>query len=315
MNNSYFISIESCPACNSTNNNEIYSCEFLKSPIKEYLESFYNPQGRIEFQYLEDAEYILMECKDCELIYQKQIPNDFLMKKLYEEWIDPELSRKRKEIGDNPKHASNLAREIMMMISYFNRKPKELNFLDFGFGWGAWCLMAKAFGCNSFGTELSDMKIKHAKSLDIKIINWDEIPNHKFDFINTERVFEHIPKPLETLIYLKKSLKPNGLIKISVPNCRDIKRRLKKMNWKAPKRSKDSLNAVSPLEHINCYTEKSVRMMAVLAGFEIVNIPLYDRIPYVKDIRFLKPLLMYFLKFLKIFEGNKGIYVFLKQEL
>ncbi|MFX1277540.1 MAG: class I SAM-dependent methyltransferase [Promethearchaeota archaeon] len=313
MNNSYFISIESCPACNSTNNNELYSCEFLKSPIKDYLESFYNPQGRIEFQYLEDAEYILMECKDCGLIYQKEIPNDFLIKKLYEEWIDPELSRKRKEIGDNLTHASNLAREIMMMISYFNKKPKELNFFDFGFGWGAWCLMAKAFGCNSFGIELSDLKIKHAKSLGIKIINWDEIPNHKFDFINTERVFEHIPKPIETLIYLKKSLKPNGLIKISVPNCRDIKRRLKIMNWKAPKRSKDSLNAVSPLEHINCYIEKSVKKMAFLAGFEIINIPLHNRIAFIREIRFLKPLLIYFLKFLKIFEVEKGIYLFLKQ--
>lgn len=141
-------------------------------------------------------------------------------------------------------------------------------------GWGKWCYMAKAFGCDSYGTELSKSKIEYAKKNGIKVITWDEIPKHRFDFINTEQVFEHIPNPLETLCYLKRAIKPNGLIKISVPNCKNIKKKLKINDWMAPKSSKNSLNPVSPLEHINCFNQSSIIKMANIAGFERIKLPL-----------------------------------------
>jgi len=43
----------------------------------------------------------------------------------------------------------------MMLIAYFNVDPEKLYFLDAGMGWGSWCLMAKAFGVNIYGIELS----------------------------------------------------------------------------------------------------------------------------------------------------------------
>jgi len=56
----------------------------------------------------------------------------------------------------------------------------------------------------------------------IKVIPWNDISLHKFDFINTEQVFEYIPEPLKTLDYLKNSLKDHGIIKISVPTSKKI---------------------------------------------------------------------------------------------
>ena len=73
--------------------------------------------------------------------------------------------------------------------------------------------MAKGFGCESYGTELSEERIKYASSNGIKVIAWNEIPKHSFNFINTEQVFEHIPNPLDTLIYLKDALKPMVYLK------------------------------------------------------------------------------------------------------
>ena len=55
----------------------------------------------------------------------------------------------------------------------------------------------------------------------------EQAENLRFDFINTEQVFEHISEPLETLKELKTLLKPGGIIKISVPTADDINRRLK----------------------------------------------------------------------------------------
>ena len=114
----------------------------------------------------------------------------------------------------------------------------------------------------------------YAKSNGIKVISWDEIPKYRFDFINTEQVFEHLAHPLKTLCYLKTSLNKDGLIKLSVPNARNIEHRLKIMDWKSSKDSKNSLNPVAPLEHINFFRRKSLIKMASIAGMKEIFIPI-----------------------------------------
>lgn len=99
------------------------------------------------------------------------------------------------------------------------------------------------------------------------------IPRHQFDVIYANQVFEHIPNPLETLNHLKSGLAPGGVIKIAVPRPRNIERVLKVMDWKAPKYSKNSLNDVAPLEHINCFRLPSLIEMARQAGMEQVFLP------------------------------------------
>ena len=200
------------------------------------------------------------------------------MKKLYEQWIDPQKVFFRWVQNHSIDYYFRLAEEVMMLIAYFDSIPTQLKLLDFGMGWGHWCQMALAFGCDAYGTELSESRIEYAKSQGIKVITWAEISNYSFDFINMEQVCEHIADPLETLCVLKKSLKPEGLVKISVPDGKDIKRRLKILDWTAPKGSRHSLNPVSPLEHINCFNHRSLIKMAELTGLELVRIPL--RIQY-----------------------------------
>ena len=78
------------PGMHFENFRTIYQSEYDKPPIKDYLEDFYSPQGMVEFEYLEGASYVLCECNVCGLIFQRDIPNDSLMERLYERWIDPE---------------------------------------------------------------------------------------------------------------------------------------------------------------------------------------------------------------------------------
>jgi 2-polyprenyl-3-methyl-5-hydroxy-6-metoxy-1,4-benzoquinol methylase len=247
---------------------------------------FYQPQGMVEFEYLNEASYILCECDLCGLIFQRDIPNDILMERLYEHWIDPQKVFSQFQTQDNLGYYACYAEEIMQIIAYFETtasSSSSLCFFDFGMGWGQWALMAKAFGCDSYGTELSLERIEYAKTNGIEIIKWEEIPQHSFDFINTEQVFEHISEPLQALRHLKTALKSQGLIKISVPNGNDIERRLKIMDWKAPKDSRNSLNPVAPLEHINCFRRASLIKMANEAGMEEVSIPIMVQYKYMTD--------------------------------
>jgi 2-polyprenyl-3-methyl-5-hydroxy-6-metoxy-1,4-benzoquinol methylase len=150
--------------------------------------------------------------------------------------------------------------------------PGKLKFLDFGMGWGQWCRMAGAYGCTVFGSEMSHARIAHAISVGVKIVDWEDIPKYQFDFINVNQVFEHLVNPLETIFYLCNSLKPEGIVRISVPDGSDIKRRLEINDWTAPKNSQDSLNPIAPLEHLNCYSHTSLVHMAESAGLVPLSI-------------------------------------------
>jgi 2-polyprenyl-3-methyl-5-hydroxy-6-metoxy-1,4-benzoquinol methylase len=283
MSNPWFKRRKICPACSSEKFRTIYNSPYDEGPVKNYLVDFYSPQGLVEFEYLDGASYFLCECDVCGLIFQRDIPNDILIERLYEHWIDPEKVFPQRQKEDHLKHLPGYAQEIMQIIAHINREPSSLCFFDFGMGWGEWALMAKAFRCDSYGTELSLERVKYARTNGIKIIEWEEIPQYQFDFINTEQVFEHIPEPLQVLRHLKTALKPDGILKIRVPDANDIERRLKIMDWKAPKGSRDSLNPVAPLEHINCFRRASIVRMAKEADMEEVLIPLKVQYRYITD--------------------------------
>jgi SAM-dependent methyltransferase len=269
---SHFVRRTHCPICGSLKYRTLYASRYTDDPIRSYLESFYSEQGQVEFEYLQGAEYSLCECAQCDGIFQEHIPDDMLMERLYEHWIDPE--RMRSGFGSDFASACDYAQEIMQIIAFLDRKPSSLAFLDFGMGWGQWAMMARAFGCNCIGTELSESRIAFAASNGVQAVGWHELGERSFDFINTEQVFEHLPNPLETLRHFKRLLAPGGIVKISVPDANDISRRLRIMDWSAPKQSRNSLNAVAPLEHINCFRRRSISVMAAEAGMREVAIPM-----------------------------------------
>lgn len=271
--NKWFLAREECPACSSDRFKTVYESLYDESPVKEYLLGFYLPQGMIEFEYLKNSSYRLCECENCGLIFQKDVPNDALMERLYEHWIDPGKAMKRHQ-KESIGYYLFLEQELIKIIAYIRKDPSDLCFLDFGMGWGDWAIKAKKIGCDTYGTELSEERIKYASANGIKILNWDQIPEHRFDFINTEQVLEHLPQPLNTLRYLKSALKPDGIIKISVPTANNISHRLKNMDWKARRGTRNSLNPVAPLEHLNFFTRHALLNMASEAGMKEVVIPL-----------------------------------------
>lgn len=276
----YLIERKACPICGSVNLVCIFSTTYENLKLRSYLESFYGKQGKIEFEYLMGATYSLLKCLGCKFIFQKYIPNDFLSKKLYEEWIDPKLSEYFHLSVKSMPTRLFYAEEIVRIISLIRKEPKEIEILDFGMGWGSWALMAKAFGCKVYGIELSQCKIEHALQNGLKILTSEELQEYKFDFINAEQVFEHLSYPLDTLKSLKSALKEKGIIKLSVPQCHNIEKRLRKPDWFAPRGSKSSLNAVAPLEHINCYSRNSILEMGQSVGLRNINMPICIQYTY-----------------------------------
>ncbi len=275
---SNFVIRNHCPACSGESFSQLYSNAFNDGVVKQYLKDFYCLQGGVDFDFLIDANYTLCECKNCSLVFQKEILNDKGMSLLYEKWLDPEKIITLFEQTYPLKYYTRYVSLSFTLARFFKVNPANLRFFDFGMGWGNWLLTAKALGINVYGSELSEDRIKHAKSNGISVVTWDEIPGQNFDYINTDQVFEHLPKPLETLQHLATGLRKGGVLRICVPDGNVNKRVLAIMDWSAPKGTENSLNIVAPLEHINCFTSQSIVKMAELAGLKWISIPRYPRL-------------------------------------
>ncbi len=275
MTNLHFIRRTSCPACEDTTIREVYRRSYQYPPLIRNLEQAYAAVGKIEYAYLKDAEFALAQCAKCQLVFQIEIPDDFLMTKLYEEWIDPQITFRQHIEENSAAYYNRVGSEVAALISIFHRSPHSLKFLDFGMGWGEWLRLARAFGVQAYGAELSQARIAFAKSQGLPVVTWDEIATQQFDLIYADQVFEHLAHPLITLQYLARALKPGGFLKIGVPDGGDIHRRLRVDDWTAPDGTRDSLNAVFPLEHINCFNRSALLAMGARAGLRPARIPLF----------------------------------------
>jgi SAM-dependent methyltransferase len=246
---------------------------YTESPIRDYLVAFYSTTGNgVEFKYLDGATFVLGECLDCGLIFQQEVPNPALIERLYETWLDPATVRGIVDRLESGHYRLWCAAEIARGIEHLDKRPSDIRFLDFGMGWGGWCFLAKGFGCDVYGMELSATRIAHATAAGIPVLHWDDLGEKRFDFINAEQVFEHLADPLDTLVRLAAALKPGGIIRINVPPGRDIKRKLRNPDWSLPARSSESLNDVAPLQHLNCFTFESLVRMGAKAGLREVEI-------------------------------------------
>lgn len=275
--NSNFIQRTQCPGCRGTQFHLLREARYDAPPLREYLDEFYRDVGSVEHAALAGAMYSLQTCEACGLVFQRDIPNGKLSAKLYEEWMDPHKVFDLYERGHGVNFYSPLARQVETVIRHFGGKPAELKVLDLGMGWGRWCMFASAYGCETYGLEISPARIAFARAHGIRVLDYDELAAHQFNMINAEQVFEHLPDPLETLTMLRPRLRPGGLIWIAVPDGADIRRRIERWDWQAPKGAPDSLNAVAPLEHLNCFTPDALMTMAAKAGFGPAEIRLPRR--------------------------------------
>ena len=89
-----------------------------------------------------------------------------------------------------------------------------------------------------------------------------------YDLIYSNQVFEHLEAPLQILKQLSDQLNSNGLVYIRVPDGRGVESELLKGGWRP------ELDAIHPLEHINCFTRKSLIGMAQRAGLKHIQAPL-----------------------------------------
>jgi SAM-dependent methyltransferase len=272
----------SCPSCRSKTLKLLLDVPYSDPDLGGYLRRYYCPQGRPDFSRLEGEHYRLMECSTCGLVFQDRVPNgDFLME-LYEVWMDPPT------ILDQ--HAGDAARQframrlIWRMIRRINKPSESIDVLDFGMGWGDWLFAARGFGCRVHGLELSPARVEYGKAHGIEMLRGDDLGSRTFDIINCDQVLEHVEDPRGVLETMARCLSPAGILRVSVPSLLPIASRLRSgggVDWSGQPHTRERANpteAVTPLEHINTFSGKSLRYLAAACGLREVKFGLGEMV-------------------------------------
>lgn len=255
-----------CPVCKSTDREILLSVkhniagflDFIKyEPYfsKSFYDSYFNGN-------LGEILYEVAECNNCHFIYLTEVLNDTGMANLYNDWLDKDLL---KEYYSTIPYS--IYEETMLKVlkkSFY--KKSQVNIMDFGAGYGNFCAISCKIGFNTFAFDLSEDKNDHIKNMGVTIINNLENYIGFFDFIYVNQVFEHVSDPGSLLEKLQQCLKKSGYIYLAVPDCSDAKKILKEEGL-----SKSFFKFLSPHQHINAFTNNTLKLLGTNAGLKALS--------------------------------------------
>ena len=220
-----------------------------------------------------------VECRECSLIYLKDIPSWNEIVKLYSHLdqqqkananqLDGTEERKQTETS-SPKW-QKILRKIRFRPHSWPTKPvsqPSKRLLDLGCSSGAKLLEFAHRGYEIWGVDLSADAIAKGQKLlpqghffvgELKEV---QLPSAHFDYIRIDNVLEHVPNPKEVVKECYRLLAKGGQLMLYVPHGRSLSMRLMKGN---------SISSWIPF-HLQLFTRKSLTKLLKEAGFSCINI-------------------------------------------
>ena len=204
------------------------------------------------------CSYKILSCRSCHVSFTKPDSGD--LSKLYSEGL---YSNK----GNRFAGIINLVQYIFQWerFRYLAKcSTVEAKLLDVGCGKGRFMEYAASRGWDIYGVEPS----QSSRNLAIKRVgnrvfeHISDIPEIKFDAITLWHVLEHVQEPVNFLLELRKYLKPDGFVLISVPNLDSLQSKIGKGLW---------MHLDLPRHRFH-FTPKSLQEVLSRAGYRVLSV-------------------------------------------
>jgi 2-polyprenyl-3-methyl-5-hydroxy-6-metoxy-1,4-benzoquinol methylase len=272
---SLFEKRNACPLCGGNKLTSIFKREFSDADFQAFLkvEPTYGQHFRDDLAsgLLNDQHFYILKCDSCSFMFQEYILNNTGMQKLYDKWMEPDLVKKITNSYRNfDDLIANYRHRLKYAELYFKNRP--INLMDWGAGLGNFCKLAKdmpSYVVTAY--DFSGEKNKELAEYNIDTRTLGELHEKEFDFINIDQVLEHVPDPVSLLKECSKFLKDDGLIFVSTPDCSALESLIKKNDL-----NEEFHEYMSPHQHINAFTNKSMKEAASQAGLKTVFQPYWQ---------------------------------------
>ena len=190
-------------------------------------------------------------------------------------WGDQEAYRREARLifdGRAAHHRDPNYLEELRLIESFRRGGR---FMDVGCNMGMLLRLARTRGWDAIGVEPSPSLAGLAQEeLGLDVLNCflSDVPaSHEgsYDVVALSDVFEHVSDPLGMLHYVRRFLKPDGVLFVKVPNARFSQFK----QWVSERRGRVPQHGLwDSYEHVVHYTEPTLRRMLAKGGFEVLKL-------------------------------------------
>lgn len=178
---------------------------------------------------------------------------------------------------DFPGSQSDAAKYIAHFEKAMGGRRQPISFLEVGAGWAYASRIANAKGWHVDAIEYSRQCVDSLRNcLPESSIVWAgsfesfaHAIDKKYDCILMSQVLEHALDPHQWLIHAYEMLNPSGCLIVAVPQFKGI---YGVLGVSDP--------YITPPEHLNFFTRRSLRLLAKRVGFDVDFVTGYSRIPF-----------------------------------
>ncbi len=209
-----------------------------------------------------EGDFILVQCLDCGLIYQNPRPELSSFEEIYPADYDQYTHKNLDEPNTNFLSNFGIRKRIIKIKKY----KKSGNLCDIGCATGDFLDgLRKDKSWKLFGVEPSAKAFEYLQGQGFTLFNGFftsfSFPNVKFDVITMWNVIEHLQSPFLTLLEIKKSLTPDGLVVFTTPNFDSFDRNIFGKFW---------IGFELP-RHFYVFSNKTIELLLQKAGFELID--------------------------------------------
>ena len=155
-----------------------------------------------------------------------------------------------------------LVRSLAKGVRYVRYRPNG-RLLDVGCGDGAYLHYMQGLGWKAEGVEVDPLAVEQAHRLGLLIhygtLEQQGFEGGRFDVITLNHVLEHVHDPLGLLKECQRLLKPEGVIKVLVPNVESAGHRGFGADWRG----------LEPPRHIYIFSIRALKELVTKAGFDV----------------------------------------------
>lgn len=258
-----FVERTHCINCSSAHLTELSHGSYTEQPLLGFLTA--DPTGEDPMPFLQRAMWSLVRCDDCQQVFHRHILNEEWNERRFTEWMSADAIKKfedslgpksQRQFQTAISHVEHILR--LDRLTHDLRSGAALRLLDFGCGFGSFLETSIRFGFDAVGV---DRSIGRRKEATILILPSLDGVDGQFHAITMFEVLEHLDDPLSVLKSLLPKLLPGGVLIIETPDCTGV----------TDIKSHDDYRAAHPLEHINCFTNDTMKSIAARAGFQHIN--------------------------------------------
>jgi len=199
------ITLSACPVCKGADHRPVSRPLFGIG--QDIFSSFWNELG-------------LVRCRSCSLVFVNPRPNQAALNQFYS---SKSYICHNHTYGAEARFLTQHAQIINALLCRQISSPQP-ELLDYGCGGGYLLHYLSKLGWSVYGYDIGQRALDTSRSHGLKVTNSrEELLQRTYDAVTLCHSFEHVSDPEELLGFLKRLIKPGGVLLIEVPNALSLR--------------------------------------------------------------------------------------------